>query len=141
MSQQFSFLLDQVSAEKLVSSIPYADYLGICIEQDINGQIRYRLPFQEKHIGNPMIRAIHGGVIAGFMECAASLAVIGIIAHDHLPKCVNMTTEYLRSAKAEDAFAQVAIKNSGRRIVHLSVHCWQEDHRQVSAGHYRFRVT
>ena len=99
MSQQFSFLLDQVSAEKLVSSIPYADYLGICIEQDINGQIRYRLPFQEKHIGNPMIRAIHGGVIAGFMECAASLAVIGIIAHDHLPKCVNMTTEYLRSAK------------------------------------------
>ena len=76
MSQQFSFLLDQVSAEKLVSSIPYADYLGICIEQDINGQIRYRLPFQEKHIGNPMIRAIHGGVIAGFMECAASLAVI-----------------------------------------------------------------
>lgn len=140
MAERFSFLLDQDSADQLVKSIPYADYLGIRIEQDINGQIIYRLPFQEKHIGNPMIRAIHGGVLAGFMECAATLAVIGIIAHDHLPKCVNMTVEYLKSTRPQDTFARVNINNPGRRVVHLSVSCWQ-DERPVSQAHFRFLAT
>ena len=138
MSSNISFLLDKQNAEDLVRSIPYAEYLGIRIEQDINGQMVFRMPFDEKLIGNPMIRAIHGGILAGFMESSATMAVIGIISHDHLPKCVNMTVEYLKSTRPVDTLAKVRINNPGRRIVHLTVDCWQEERGSVALAHCRF---
>ena len=39
MSKAFDFLLDEKNATELVSSIPYAEYLGIRIQQNINGEI------------------------------------------------------------------------------------------------------
>lgn len=135
---QFNFLLDEDNAAELVKSIPYAEYLGIKIETNLNGQMIFRMPFDKKLIGNPTIKAIHGGILAGFMESSATLAVIGIISHDHLPKCVNMTVEYLRSTRPIDTFCQVQINNPGRRIVHLTVRCWQEGRGDVSLAHCRF---
>ena len=46
------------------------DWLGFdtIIEND---QRIYALAFGEEHIGNPLIRALHGGVLGTFMEYAA----------------------------------------------------------------------
>jgi len=141
MSRAFDFLLDEKNTNELVSSIPYADYIGMKIQQNINGEIIFVLPFQEKHVGNPMIRAIHGGVLASFMECSATMMVIGTVSHDHLPKCVNQTTEYLKSAKDVDTYARVKVNKAGRRIVAASVSCWQQDENTpVAISHSRFMV-
>ncbi|MBV1881445.1 MAG: PaaI family thioesterase [Pseudomonadales bacterium] len=141
MSKAFDFLLDEKNATELVSSIPYAEYLGIRIQQNINGEIIFLLPFHEKHIGNPMIRAIHGGIIASFLECSSTLMVIGTVCHDHLPKCVNHTTEYLKSAKGVDTFARVKVNKAGRRIVAASVSSWQKDESTpIAISYSRFLV-
>ncbi len=141
MTKAFDFLLDEENAKELVSSIPYAEYLGMRIQQNINGEIIFHLPFQEKHVGNPMIRAIHGGILASFMECSATIMVIGTVSHDHLPKCVNQTTEYLKSAKDVDTYARVKVNKAGRRILATTVSCWQQDESvPVAIAHLRFMV-
>lgn len=141
MTKAFDFLLDEENAKELVSSIPYAEYLGMRIQQNINGEIIFHLPFQEKHVGNPMIRAIHGGILASFMECSATIMVIGTVSHDHLPKCVNQTTEYLKSAKDVDTYARVKVNKAGRRILATTVSCWQQDESvPVAISHLRFMV-
>ncbi|HEY9135080.1 MAG TPA: PaaI family thioesterase [Pseudomonadales bacterium] len=141
MTKAFDFLLDEENAKELVSSIPYAEYLGMRIQQNINGEIIFHLPFQEKHVGNPMIRAIHGGILASFMECSATIMVIGTVSHDHLHKCVNQTTEYLKSAKDVDTYARVKVNKAGRRILATTVSCWQQDESvPVAIAHLRFMV-
>ncbi len=140
MSKTFDFLLDEPSAEELVSSIPYARYIGIHIKQNINGEVIFHMPFQEKHIGNPMIRAIHGGIMASFLECAASMMVIGTVSHNHMPKCVNQTTEYLKSAKDVDTFAKVCVNKAGRRIIATTTTAWQEEGLPIAIAQARFMI-
>ena len=43
---------------------PFIDFLGIR-EMLVDGEPRYLIDFREEHIGNPMIRTFHGGVLAG----------------------------------------------------------------------------
>ena len=52
--------------------IPYVDYLGVRVADD-GPEPLYRMPYQQKLIGNPYLPALHGGVIAGFAETAAML--------------------------------------------------------------------
>jgi len=54
MSKAFDFLLDEKNAKELVSSIPYADYIGMKIQQNINGEIRR---FLEK-VDMPFVNAL-----------------------------------------------------------------------------------
>jgi acyl-coenzyme A thioesterase PaaI-like protein len=140
MTKYFDFLLDEKNANDIVSSIPFAQYLNIQIQQNINGEIIFLLPFAEKNIGNPVIRALHGGIMASFAECAATLMIIGTVAHDHLPKCVNQTTEYLSSSKAVDTFAKVKMNRVGKRVIHSATTCWQEEGKPVVISHARFLV-
>ncbi len=51
----------------LVHGVPYVQFLGI--EFDRRGdELTAIMPFDDKLIGNPMLPAIHGGAIAGFLE-------------------------------------------------------------------------
>ncbi len=136
----FNFLLDEKNARDIVNSIPYAAYLDIRLQQTINGEIIFHLPFAEKNIGNPVIRALHGGILASFLECSAALMIIGTVSHDHLPKCVNQTTEYLSSAKDVDTFAKVKMNRVGRRVIHTMTSCWQEEGKILVNAHARFFV-
>ena len=47
------------------TTIPYVEYLGIRAASQAEPPL-FRLPYQEKLIGNPHLPALHGGVIAGF---------------------------------------------------------------------------
>ncbi len=89
----------------LVELIPYAKLLGIeCLR--LGDDMVFRLPANKDNIGNPTLPAIHGGVIAGFMEHAAMLHLLTFMRHsapaeDHrflhrLPAC-RALPRYLRA--------------------------------------------
>lgn len=52
--------------------IPYAKFLGVELSLQ-EGTIISHLPFKEGNIGNPILAALHGGAVAGFLENAALL--------------------------------------------------------------------
>lgn len=95
---------------------PIASWLGFSITDDGDGRL-YRLAFKETHIGNPAIRALHGGVIAAFLELAmqAELAAAGSAPAE----TVNVAIDYLSSSRAEEMTARVKILRIGRRLAFL----------------------
>ena len=125
---------------ELVERTPYARLLGLSIESiDAHGRLLTRLRFDQTIVGNPNLPAIHGGVIGAFLEMAAIFQLVREGEGDRLPKPINFTVEYLRSAGPRDAFTQATITKHGRRVANVHVHAWQDDpERLVAAAHGHF---
>ena len=122
----------------VLARIPYARFLRV--EVELHGdQMTAVLPFSDKLIGNPLLPAIHGGVIGAFMEMTA-LAQLSIShAQGRQPKPIDVTFQYLRSGRPLDTYARAQINRAGRRIASVSVEAWQETRAQPiasMAGHF-----
>lgn len=114
----------------LLDAIPYCRFLGITVEDDADGAVGgiiARLRFGEQIVGNAALPAIHGGVIGAFLETAAIVELLRIAPDDALPKPVDITIAYLRSARAIDTFARTTVTKHGRRVVNVRVEAWQDD--------------
>ena len=59
-----------IDVDALMQAIPYARYLGITVDQRGN-EITTVLHFSQHLIGNPVLPALHGGVIGAFLETTA----------------------------------------------------------------------
>ena len=130
--------VDQDRLKAVVARIPYARFLGFDVE--LHGdEMTAILPFSDRLIGNPLLPAMHGGVIGAFMEMTA-LAQLSI-SHPgaRQPKPIDVTVQYLRSGKPLDTYARAEIRRAGRRIASISVEAWQESRTQPIAslnGHF-----
>jgi uncharacterized protein (TIGR00369 family) len=125
--------------QALLARIPYAVFLGIAVEDvDAHGVV-LRLRFDRRLVGNPSLPAIHGGVIGAFLEFAAILELVRQGDGERLPKPIDLTIDYLRSARNADAFARATITRHGRRVANVRVEAWQQSaERLVAAAHGHF---
>ena len=110
----------------LLDSIPYARFLGLRSEQD-GDTLTITMPFADHLIGNPMLRALHGGSTAALLELTAIAQVALTWPRLRLPRPITVTTAYLRSGKPVDVHAQARISRAGRRVAHVLAEAWQED--------------
>ena len=87
---------------------PYVDFLGVMQHPEVNAGPIFRLPFKHDLIGNPMLPALHGGVLAGFAETAMIMHMVATNPHSEkaIPKAIDFSIDYLRSAKPIDTYAQ-----------------------------------
>ena len=106
--------------------IPYARYLGMRFECR-DGASRFTLPYREDLVGNPALPALHGGAVAGFMESAALMQVLLESTEPRLPKSIDFSLDYLRSARTEDCHAACELVRQGRRVAAVQIRCWQRD--------------
>jgi len=97
-----------------------------------------RLGFDRRIVGNASLPAIHGGVIGAFLEFAAILELVRQGEGERLPKPIDLTIDYLRSAGPRDAFARATITKRGRRVANVRVEAWQDADRLVAAAHGHF---
>lgn len=106
------------------AQIPYADYLGLRLAED-GARPVFRLPFQDKLVGNARLPALHGGVVAGFAETAATLHLIRALGGAKFPKCIDFSIDYLRSGRPEATYASCEVLRLGARVALVQVRCWQ----------------
>lgn len=122
------------------ASSPFARCLGI----RFTGDGTPMMPFSPQIIGNPILPAIHGGMTGAFLETAAIVGVTRELGISALPKPIGLTINYLRSGRALDSFAKVAIVKQGRRVVAFEAQAWQDDADKPIAsafGHFMLRRT
>ncbi|CAL4867921.1 hypothetical protein MMA231_02194 [Asticcacaulis sp. MM231] len=109
----------------LLQNIPFAGFLGVRLEL-AGDELTGHLPFSPHLIGNPMLPALHGGVIGAFMEITA-MAQLGWHANfEHMPKPIDVTVQYLRSGKPVDTYARAVVNRVGRTVANVEVSAWQE---------------
>ena len=125
-------------AAALLAAIPYCRHLGITGAHQ-GKQLVLTMPFAPHLIGNPMLPALHGGVIGSLLETAAIAQVMLDLGPTARPKPVDITVDYLRSGRAETSYAKARIAKQGRRVVNVHAEMWQEDEAKPIAalrGHF-----
>jgi acyl-coenzyme A thioesterase PaaI-like protein len=123
-----------MSVEAALGQIPYARFLDVRVEDDDRGTVIV-LPFRDDLVGNRWLPALHGGVVG-----ALSRARRG--GHDaraervaRVPKPINFSVDYLRSAGAFETRGRATIVKHGRRIANVRVIAWQTDEaKPIAAG-------
>jgi acyl-coenzyme A thioesterase PaaI-like protein len=130
----------KVDLQQLIDAIPYCRFLGI--EVDRKGtELTMILRFDRKLIGNPMLPALHGGVIGAFLETTAIAQLILETEATELPKPVDIGIDYLRSGKPVDTYARAIITKHGRRVCNVRAEAWQDEHtRPIAALHGHFLI-
>jgi uncharacterized protein (TIGR00369 family) len=125
--------LNPVQAQ-LLEKTPFVGFLGIELIES-SGELLYQLTFRDQHIGNPLLRTFHGGILASFGEISAALHVTGVLGLDGEPYCDSMTFDYLRPAFAGTLRAVPRIIRSGKRFIIVSVDIYL-DQTLVSIGRF-----
>ena len=128
MTHRFKTRLEQAhergNYEALLDLIPYARLIGIeCTRQ--GDELLFRLPANKDNIGNPILPALHGGVIAGFMELSAALHLLVFTGVPGLPKIIDFSLDYLRAGQFRDTYAQCQVWRQGRRVANVAITAWQ----------------
>ena len=115
----------EVAMRALIERMPYARFLGL--RADMAGdEMTAVLPYGDHLIGNPLLPALHGGVIGAFMEVTAVAQLYLAQGQMRMPKTIDVSIDYLRSGRPQDTFARAKVTKIGRRIANVHVEAWQE---------------
>lgn len=122
----------------IVEHIPYAKFLGLQVEQQGNEVITV-LPFQDHLVGNTVLPAIHGGAVGAMLEMTAVLQLLYDTECERLPKTIDVSIDYLRSARGLTTYGRAIVTRRGRRIANVRSELWQDQRdRPVAASHGHF---
>ncbi|MDP9525220.1 PaaI family thioesterase [Pseudomonas protegens] len=128
MSEDLKLLLEQAHQQgdyaPLLQKIPYAALIGIECSR-LGDELLFRLPANKDNIGNPLLPALHGGVIAGFMELAAAVHLLIFTGSPGVPKIIDFSLDYLRAGQFRDTFARCQVWRQGRRVANVAITAWQ----------------
>ncbi len=124
-----------------LARIPYAQFLGVRAE--LRGdELTLVLPYAEHLVGNPLLPALHGGVIGALMELTALTQLAIASKSEAFPKTIDVGFDYLRSGKPRDTYARARVVKIGRRIANVQAEAWQAERGEpIAAMHGHFLVT
>lgn len=111
---------------RLADAIPYAKWMHIAPETT-TGELLTRMRYHSTLIGNTHLPAIHGGTLGAMLEMAAIFHLLWETDAQTVPKIVNITVDYLRSAGPRDVIAAAKVTKQGRRMVNVFAEAWQDD--------------
>ena len=123
---------DEETLQRWLGKVPYAAYLGIRAEVHGN-EILFILPGDEKLIGNPILPALHGGVVGAFMEQAGAFHLVANMAEPTLPKVIDFSLDYLRPCRLRHPYAQCVLTRQGRQVANVNITAWQVQRDQPNA--------
>ena len=112
--------------QQLIDAVPYAQFLGLRAGWDTAG-FYCELPFDSMLVGNESLPALHGGLVAGLLEATALFHLLIAGENQNLPRPVDFTIDYLRSAGPKTSYARCEIIKQGRRVCNVRVTAWQGD--------------
>jgi uncharacterized protein (TIGR00369 family) len=126
---------DPDATSPLLAAWPYARFLAVRLEPGEAGPLAV-LPFAQRLIGNTVLPALHGGVVASFLELTA---LARLDAEGRRARTIDITVDYLRPARPVTTYAEARVLKLGRRAANLAVEAWQEDRANPVAalrGHF-----
>ncbi len=128
----------QVRLTAALARVPYAAFLNVRAE--LRGdELTLVLPFTEHLIGNPLLPALHGGVVGALMELTALTQLAVAAKSEKFPKTIDIGIDYLRSGRPVDTFARARVIKIGRRIANVQAEAWQSAREKpIAAMHGHF---
>jgi uncharacterized protein (TIGR00369 family) len=107
----------EVLRELVEKWIPFNKYLGVRVIEIKAGFARLELPFRDDFIGDPMRRAIHGGVLSTLADTAGGVAVWSQLADESSRvSTIDLRVDYLRPGKPDTIAVEALVVRQGNRV-------------------------
>jgi len=124
---------EQGDYQPVLAAIPYAQLIGMDFQR-FGSDVMFRLPDNPDNIGNPILPAVHGGVLGGFMEMSAGLHLMMMLDTPTMPKIVDFSLDYLRAVRGgRDTFAECQVIRQGSRVANVIINAWQTKREEAVA--------
>lgn len=119
-------IIEKIIRKAIEEAIPFNRHLGITLEEARMGYALLKLPYADQLIGNPLIPALHGGVIAALIDTTGGAAAMTCLAslEDRLAT-IDMRVDYLLPGKPQELFAEAKVIRNGNRLVVTRISAWQ----------------
>ena len=130
--------LTETQIAEALAQIPYAKELAIR-PLLMGDELTLILPYAPHIIGNPMLKALHGGAVGAFLETTAIVQLWLMGDPKPLPKPIGINLDYLRRGKPKDTYARAVIAKQGSRVANVRVRAWQERYDEpisILHGHF-----
>jgi uncharacterized protein (TIGR00369 family) len=97
--------------------VPFHKFLGVKLEHAEQGHIRLIVPFREEFIGNPVRRALHGGVISMLADAAGGFVIGSALeGGGQILGTIDLRIDYLRPGRTEALVAEAFVVRIGGRV-------------------------
>ncbi|MBZ0332831.1 hypothetical protein MARI_08250 [Marinobacter sp. JH2] len=117
---------------RMLDSVPYAKWIGLECDR-FGDDLIFRLPVKEENLGNPILPAIHGGVIGGFMEMSAAIYLMMSQDTLRMPRIIDFSLDYLRAGLNQETYAECHLTRQGNRVANVMITAWQKSRSQPIA--------
>jgi uncharacterized protein (TIGR00369 family) len=111
----------------MIQMPPYADLLGLVVENRDDGAPVLMMPFANAVLGRPGF--LHGGAISGLMEMAAIAALDEALAEEGggAIKPINVTVDFMRGGRDKETRARGVVTRLGTRVANVEATAWLDD--------------
>lgn len=97
--------------------IPFNRLLGIQAPTIGRGNIVMVVPYRDELIGDPLKKALHGGVISALADTAGGLAVWSALEDARARvSTIDLRVDYLRPGRQEDLHAHASLVRVGKTV-------------------------
>jgi len=85
----------------LMMTSPFAKALGMTLERIEKSKATLSIPYQDKLVGNPLTRVVHGGVVTALLDHASGFAVISALDRIDSIATLDLRIDYMRAAEPD----------------------------------------
>jgi uncharacterized protein (TIGR00369 family) len=119
---------------------PYAETLGLTVEQGEDAAPVLLMPFGTDVLGRPGF--LHGGAISGLLEMAAIVALQHALGEEAARiKPVNVTVDFMRGGREKPTRAVGIVTRLGTRVANVEAVAWQDEREKpIAAARMNFLV-
>lgn len=127
--------------------LPFNRLLGLQISQFDGQGVEVRLPWDDKLMGNPIQKILHGGVTASVLDTVGGLmAILHVVRdirvvsledfHRKLSRIgtIDMRVDYLRPGKGREFIATASVIRKGSRVAVCRMELHNEDGEHIAFG-------
>lgn len=108
--------------------VPHNQALGLELVELEEARARFRLPWQEKLVGNPKTGVLHGGVITSMMDACCGAAVFMALAEPMPIATLDLRIDYLAPATpGQDVFARSSCYKVTRNVAFVRAVAYHHD--------------
>ncbi len=116
--------------QKALQSVPYAELLGIQLQEVCGGSATLFFEIRKAHLQNHGV--VHGGAIASLIDTAMAFAVISVLPASERVSTVDLTVSYLQPLTDGTVWTTARVLRSGRRLIRVSAEVF-DDARNLAA--------
>jgi uncharacterized protein (TIGR00369 family) len=125
--------------DELIRIPPFHHWLGVRATAASPGRCTLELPPNPEFVGNPLIPAVHGGILAALIDLAGGAALF--VELQYPTPTIDMRIDYLRPAIAgKRLVADAFVKSRGKTVAFVDIDVKDEDGRLVATGRCAYSV-